>query len=329
MSREKSHQLNLLAEQQMAIEAEEAKAAGALWYYSRTMCQCVLPSSSWPSTEYVQNSGKFHMVVQALPPLHVPWGIYPRGILSWVVTEVKLNRKKGDAARTLHLGSSLSEFIYKVSGTKTVSGGKTGNIKAFKKQLSSLFSSRIAFWIGEGNSPDVSTDTAGMMQIGVGWNLMWHLKVVDQPGLVQSTVQLSEEFFEDCLKHGVPIDIRVVRGLWGNCMAFDAYCWLTYKAEVLRYDGRSVFDLSWPALKMQFGPRFLHLKHFRTNFLASLRLVKLLYSDFEFREQEGKGIVFRFRAPSIKSVAFHGLPAAAVAPARLKLRPKSSTTPNA
>lgn len=307
------HQLSLLAESELQIEAEDALAANAVWYYSRVMCQLALPSSNYEGREFVRDSGVFHLIVQALPPLSVPWGIYPRGILNWVVTEI-VRRKKTNPSRVLELGTSLAEFMAKVSGTKSYSGGEFGNIRPFKRQLDQLFSSRIAFWIGEGDRPDVTLTPLASMQISSGWNLMWHNRLPNQKGLFTSTVQISEEFFQDCLQHAVPIDVRVIRGLWPNCMAFDIYVWLTYRSYTLLRARRWSLDLSWPALKLQFGYQYATLKKFRQNFLTALARVKLLYQSMEFTEHPGQGITFRFKRPSILSVRVPELPASTGSP---------------
>ena len=305
------------ARQELVDQAIEAREANSIWYFTRTMCQIILPPSAYPESAYVGNSGSFHMVVQTLPPLHVPWGIYPRGILTWLTTEIKLRRNATSKSRVIELGTSLAEFMQQVSGSKTYSGGKTGNVRPFKRQLTSLFSSRIAFWIGEGRELDIMKDSGLTMQIGESWNLMWHPRSAEQPGLVQSTVEIGEKFWEDCVKHGVAIDIRIVRAIWPNCLAFDIYVWLTYRAYTLGNQGRVSLDLSWIALKMQFGGTYKTLKGFRYKFLEALGKVAMLYTDFAFTEREGKGMTFTFKRPSIRRVSFpesfpgfHSLPQA-------------------
>jgi hypothetical protein len=296
-----AHQLNLLAEHELLIEAQEALEANAIWYYNRTMCQLALPASSFPGREFLRDSGAFHLIVQALPPLTVPWGIYPRGILNWAVTEI-VRKKKTNPSRTLELGASLADFMQKVSGTKTYSGGEFGNIKPFKRQLSNLFGSRIAFWIGEGKELDMTETHGASMQIGAAWNLMWHNKLIGQKGLFQSTIQVGEEFYQDCVENAVPVDIRIIRGLWPNCMAFDIYVWLTYRAHALIATRRWSLDLSWGSLKMQFGFQYSSMRKFRQNFLMALKRVSFLYQKMEFTERPGEGITFRFKRPSIQSV---------------------------
>lgn len=284
----------------MNLQAMEALAADAVWYYTRTMCQIALPPSSLKTNEYIRNSGTHHLVVQAPPMTEVPWGIYPRGILNWITTEIVRQKNSPDASRNLPLGKSLADFMSKVSGSRNYSGGKTGNIGPFKRQLSSLLSSRIFFWIGD-TKFDVSTDPFVSMQIAHSGNLMWHPKLISQPGLLDSTIEVSEEFYQDCIRHGVPVDVRIIRALWPNCMAFDIYVWLTYRAYTLSRDRRWSIDLSWGMLKAQFGHTFHLMKNFRPRFLESLGVVSNIYTGMEFVEREGKGMTFRFKRPSVST----------------------------
>lgn len=314
MSKAKDHQLDLLAEQEMRIQAQEAQAANAIWYYSRVMCQIGLPALSYANNEYVRRSGNFHLIVQAPPSFSVPWGIYPRGILNWMVTEVVKKKRLGQESRTLRLGSSLSEFMAKVSKGQgshdteiqpfSYSGGKTGNIRPFKKQMVSLLASRIFFWYGTTPAADLQFQS---VEIASSGNLMWDPKRLDQPGLIESTVELGEKFYLDCIDHGVPVDIRIIRALWPSCLAFDLYVWLTYRAFTLRADRRWSLDLSWKMLQGQFGHTYKDMRGFRPKFLAALKRVGILYGAMEFKET-GQGINFRFKRPSILSAPAPMLP---------------------
>lgn len=303
MAKQAFHQLDQLVEQELAIQAQEALAANAVWYFTRVMAQIYLPSSSYSGNEYEQDRGVYHLSVSAPKAFGVPWGIYPRGILNWMVTEVVRKKNEKKNSRVLELGLSLADFMGKVSGTRTFSGGKTGNIRPFKRQLASLLASRIFFWVGSNPAPDVTYQS---MEISSSGNLMWHPVLIDQPGLIQSTIELGEKFHEDCLKHGYPVDIRIIRSLWPNCLAFDIYVWLTYRAYTLAKDRRWSLDLSWQSLKLQFGHQYKDMKGFRMKFLDALSRVGRVYRDMEFKEIE-KGINFRFKRPSIPSIAVRSL----------------------
>jgi hypothetical protein len=102
----------------------------------------------------------------------------------------------------------------------------------------------------------------------------------------------------------VPIDIRVIRGLWPDCLAFDIYVWLTYRSFTLLRVRRWNLELTWLMLKFQFGPQYATLHQFRWKFLRALEKVQRLYPSIEITEREGKSLTFRFKRPSVLSVAF-------------------------
>jgi hypothetical protein len=296
-----------MVEQELAIQAEEAQIAGAVWYYARVMCQLGLPASRFADCKYERHSGKFHLIVSA--PFSVPYGIYPRGILNWLVTQIVYQKKAKDP-RIVQLGSSLGEFMEKVTGHGGYSGGEFGNIRPFKRQLSSLLSSRLFFWIEDQEQTQFQS-----MEIAASGNLFWHPKILDQPGLVQSSIEIGEKFWEECVRHQVPVDVRVIRGLWPDCLAFDVYVWLTYRAYTLLKTRRWSLDLSWPMLKFQFGPQYETVRQFRWKFLQALKKVGRLYSNIEFEEREGKGLTFRFKRPSVVSVSLpEAIPAESTGP---------------
>ena len=58
MAKRPQHQLDLLVEQELDIQAQEAQAANAVWYYTRVMCQLSLSASRFLDSEYTRESGK-------------------------------------------------------------------------------------------------------------------------------------------------------------------------------------------------------------------------------------------------------------------------------
>jgi hypothetical protein len=296
MPKREGHQLNLIAEQELKLEAEEAQQADAMWFYTRVLCQTCLPAKNFHDNEYERHSGQYHLIIQSPRRFGVPWGIYPRGIFTWLVTEIKKRKNVHRVNRTLGLGSSLAEFMERVTGSRAMSGGAFGNVPRFKHQMFSLLTSRILWWKDTEDSTQYRS-----MEVSSGGNLFWNPQSADQPGLIQSTVEIGEMFWEDCVKHGHPIDIRVIRGLWPNCLAIDLYTWLSYRAYVCLKIHRHQLPISWFMLKTQFGPHYKTMRQFKWYFLQALKDVLRLYPAVKVREMEGKGIELSFSRPSIIS----------------------------
>jgi hypothetical protein len=301
MSKREGHQLELLVEQQMKLEAEEAQQADAMWFYTRVLCQTCLPAKNFRDNEYERHSGQYHLVIQSPRRFGVPWGIYPRGILTWMVTEIKKRKNVRPVNRSLTLGSSLAEFMGKVTGSRAMSGGAFGNVPRFKRQLISLLTSRIVWWRDTDEALQYRT-----MEVTSSGNVFWNPQNADQPGLIQSTVEVGEAFWEDCMAHGHPVDIRVIRGLWPNCLAVDIYTWLTYRSYVCMKVHRHSLPISWFMLKAQFGPQYKTLKQFKWYFMGALKLVLKLYPAVSVKDRAEQGIELIFRRPSVVSVALPG-----------------------
>ena len=79
--------LNKLITQALAIEEVEAKEAGALGYMARVLVQATLPHSDPKVAIFERTNGKFSLVVMGHPQVGLPYGVYPRLILAWLVTE--------------------------------------------------------------------------------------------------------------------------------------------------------------------------------------------------------------------------------------------------
>lgn len=299
MAKPQNHSVYQLASAGHAIREQEARDVDALGYYPRVMCQIALPSSRFTGNEYERSSGNYHLSVQSPRIIGVPWGIYPRGILSWMAGEV-VKRKNQEDSRTLHLGRSLAEFIAKASGTTSVSGGATGNIRSFKQQLASLLASRVFYWYDAGDVTPNAMQFQSMEVASTG-NLLWHPQLIQQPGLFQSTITLGGAFHRDLVEHAVPVDERALRALWPACLATDIYVWATYRADALRRQRRRQLDLTWGMLKQQFGPEYKEMRSFRQHFLLALKKVQMVYSAMEFAEGK-QGIKFILKRPSIQSV---------------------------
>lgn len=281
---------------QRAIEDQYAVFANEIGYYPRAFCQVALPVSRWPDNEYTKSSGSFHISVQTPRAMEVPWGIYPRGILAWMGSEVVRKKHLGEESRTLLLGSSLFEFMNKVSGTKTYSGGAKGNIGPFKRQALSLFASRIFYWYGDEKTADnlVFESMETVSSGSVNWT-------ASRSGSIPSVITIGQRFWLDLVDHAVPFDDRAFAALWPSCLAIDIYVWLTYRSDGLRRQGRAGVQIPWALLKFQFGSDYKRMKDFRIRFLQALKSVATVYPDMEFSEME-QGMSFRFKRASIRSI---------------------------
>lgn len=255
-----------LIEEALAIEVQEAKAAGALGYMARVLVQATLPHSRLAGNEFERRNGAFSLVMLAPSRIGLPYGVVPRLLLSWVSTEAVRTRE-----RHLVLGDSLSSFMQQLDMMPT--GGRWGSITRLREQSRRLFNTTISCHY-EGND---STTDEGFL-IASKNQLWWDPKRPEQGSLFQSTVTLSEEFFKEVVNHPVPLDMRALKALKKSPLAIDLYVWLTYRLSYLRRPAA----IPWEALQLQFGSGYPDTAqgkaNFKRKFAGALIKVEVVYS---------------------------------------------------
>jgi hypothetical protein len=229
---------------------------------ARLLVQTTLPHSRQASKTFVRTNGALNVSVSAHPLLELPYGRYPRLLMTWVTTEAVRTREP-----VLQLGPSLSSFMSQLGLLPR--GGQTGPIGRLRDQMQRLFGSTIAFtWdkrtVGEWHDSGfrVSQET----------HLWWNPVRPEQTVSWRSTVTLSPGFFAPVCDRPVPIDLRVLKVL-RSPMAIDLYCWLTYRNSYLKKPTR----IPWVALAAQLGAEYSDQKNFKRKFLGAMRQVLLLY----------------------------------------------------
>ena len=95
----------------------------------------------------------------------------------------------------------------------------------------------------------------------------------------QSSVELSEGFFETIVRRPVPIVEGAVRLLANTAMPLDLYLWLAYRLHVLERPT----PVSWDALHHQFGAGTAQVKHFKPRFVRDIRLALAVYPEAQGR----------------------------------------------
>lgn len=279
-----------LFDEAMAIEAEEAKKAGAIGYLGRVLVQATLPYREPRDNPpaWGRRNGNVALVIQPgytireqsivgkdgrtssqqLPcSLGYPYGNIPRLVCTWLSTEAVRTRE-----RRLVLGSSLRQFMESI-GLDSMTGGKNGSITRLRDQLSRLFASTIAV-VRDDNLVGTriqSMHTAGF-RVTDQSSVWWDPQRPDQAGLFQSEVVLSERFFQELTEKPVPVDLRALRALKQSPIALDIYCWLTWRNSFLR--GKTT--VPWESLMGQFGTESSP-KKFRENFKKALQQVLVVY----------------------------------------------------
>lgn len=255
--------LNKLISDALAVEARDAKEAGAIGYMARALVQATLPHSKVEGTEFKRRNGAFKLTILADSEVGLPYGSIPRLLIAWMTTEAVRTRQ-----RELLLGHNLSKFMQQLNLVPT--GGKFGTITMLREQMQRLFSASISCTYDNGDQWAIKN-----VQPVSQASLWWNPKEAKQSFLFESTLTLGEDFFKEIIEHPIPLDMGVINAIKRSPMALDIYCWLTYRMSYLKKDT----TVPWDALKMQFGANYERVRDFKRYFLNQLRTVLVVYPN--------------------------------------------------
>ena len=276
-------QVNLL------VGASEADAD--LGFMARTMALCSLPRSN-PGNRllYKRVNGPFTLYMQAGPENKLPYGILPRLLMAWISTEAVRTQN-----RVLVLGDSLSDFMRSL-------GIYSSDGKAYtrlRNQMDRLFNASVRLiYEDEHGKRFVSSAIADR---GEFW---WNPKRPNERVLWDSKIRLGEDFFNEIVRHPVPLNMNTLTAMKRSPLGLDLYLWLVYRIFSLRRPMR----LSWPTLYRQFGvdpakaSDNITVQHFRTDCLRELKKIKLAWLDLNYTTAKGVLILLP-STPTIAPVA--------------------------
>lgn len=290
--------INKLIEDALAIEATEAKEAGALGFMARALVQATLPHSNPGDVNaWGRENGAFSMVMQPgiiqkngeLKSIGLPYGSIPRLVLAWITTEAVKTK-----SRELILGNSLSQFMHALDIVPT--GGRWGSIDRLKTQMKRLFSASISCTYEDGDNWGIRKATPVERA-----DLWWDPKNPNQATVWESSLLLTESFFTEIIDRPVPIDMRALKSLKKSPMALDIYCWLTYRMSYLH----KKTGIPWQALAAQFGSNYANdaqgIRNFKRHFIDQLKKVNCVYPDIKI-DYDSSSLILMPSKTHIKSI---------------------------
>lgn len=148
--------------------------------------------------------------------------------------------------------------------------GKRGAAPRVRQHMQRLFTSTVSAtyqqrgqWVNVGFRPVTKA------------SLFWDPQKPGQMSLWESTIKLSQEFFEEITRKPVPVDMHVLATLAKSKspLAIDIYQWLTHRFSYMP----TVTTIPWEALAPQFGGDYKRTRDFRAKFLRHLKQVVALY----------------------------------------------------
>ena len=257
-------------------------------FMARMMVLCSLPRSNPGNrTQYKRINGPFTLYMVAGGGNKLPYGNLPRLLLAWVCTEAVRTQ-----SRVLLLGDSLAKFM-KTLGVYSSGGGNAG-IK-LRNQMKRLFGCTVALIYKDENGEE--TVSALIAEHTEFW---WNERKPDRSSLWNNKIELGEKFFQEIIRHPVPLDLNTLTALRRCSLGLDLYLWLTYRTFTLRAPLR----LTWRQLYRQFGThpdkasnKFI-VRNFRQNALRELKKIKLAWPELNYSTAPGL-LILHPSAPTI------------------------------
>jgi Plasmid encoded RepA protein len=300
-------------DESFAIEREDARSAGQLGFMTRALVSATMPYKDPKSKVFERRNGD--MTLTILSPNGVPFGKYPRLFMSYLVTEAVAKRSS-----VVELGDSLAQFMRNTLNVSST-GGTRGTATLVSEQMRRLFTSMVSvqqvskadkrgfsfdniMLVKRGNvssqdakrlddlataKPAASEDEAGKLWLEsrqASWN---------------SSIELTPQFFQECIDTPVPIDLRAYKVLSDAPMAMDIYAWLTYRASYVK---KSTRPIPWVSLQAQFGSGMAFsdqgLRDFKKAFKRNLDVVRMVYPEINVDENgTASGLIIHPSSPHV------------------------------
>jgi len=279
-----------LASLKEKIEKQDAQSAGEVLFMASPLVQVTLPHSDPGDVDiWDRQNGDLLLYIRGGvgqsedgggEPLGLPYGVYPRLIMSWICTQVAKHGR-----RRLDLGESLQSYMRDLGVTP--SGGERGTTRRFREQMRRLFAAQIGFiWAREGHEKRRAAVVAEEM------DLWWDPKNPAQTTLWDSTVTLSKPFVEAVKKAPVPADRRVLREIKDSALAIDLYFWTTYRTSYIE----EPLPLSWQQVHDQMGANYSRVSGFAREARKHLEEISLIWSDLKYETPRGRLILYPSRS---------------------------------
>ena len=261
-----------------------SEADPEMGFMARLMALCSLPRTN-PGNRlrYVRRNGPYKLGMTAGIDNKLPYGNLPRLLLAWVCTEAVRTQ-----ARELVLGASLSEFM-RTLGVYSTSGGEHTRLR---NQMDRLFNAHVQL-VYEDKHGKATVNS----QVADRTELWWNPKRPNERSLWESKLELGEKFFNEIIRHPIPLDMNILTALKRSPLGLDLYLWLTYRNFALT----SPLRLAWTSLYRQFGSDpakavdNITVQNFRKDCLRELKKIKIAWPALHYAPAKGVLIVFPTR----------------------------------
>ena len=272
-----------IVETSIRIQEENVFERDALGFYSSSFISATLPHKN-PGDEITtfgrRTSNQYFGIQSGYDGINdksrgLPYGPYPRLLLCFVMTE---------ATKTKNPVIKLGIVPY---------GGRWGSITRLKNQIDRLFHARIHIQ-QISKDKNISVEASREFLLSDEKELWWSKSDPNQSLIWESTITLSEKFFNEIITSPVPIDLDVLKTIRQSPLAIDLYLFLTHRVFKIR----KPVNIPWALLHKQLGAEYKEPRNFAQKCKKHLEDICNVYTDLNLSYERGNLIVH----PSLPSV---------------------------
>ena len=245
-----------------------------LGFMARMMALCSLPRTNpGDRLQYKRVNGPFKLIMIAGGDNRLPYGNLPRLLLAWVCTEAVRTQN-----RELVLGRSLAEFM-RMLGIYHNSGGRGGVQTRLRNQMRRLFNASVQLIYEDGRR-----EASASSFVADRTEFWWNERKPDERVLWESKIELGEAFFNEIIRHPVPLDMNTLTALKRSTLGLDLYLWLTYRTFALTRPVR----ITWRQVYRQFGVdpakanNRVTVRNFQRKVSRELKKIKIAWPDLSY-----------------------------------------------
>ena len=275
---------------QQAGEEADRQQTNPIEYQHSLLCTLTLPRSRQPTREYRRDYQGRSLILEAgrlwngqdWIPQPLPYGPKARLAFMHICSEAIRTRSP-----YIETERSVRAFMQKI-GIDTDDGRAYG---LFRQQMNALAACRFILGFTQADGKVCTLETKPITKFEA-----WVTNDDGQPGLWASLLQLSADFYEDLIKHAVPLSGNAIRGLSHSAFALDVYSLFAYRLHTLE---KPVF-VSFEQFKDQIGQEYKNLKDFKKELLPAVKAALEVYPSAKVELAKGGLILKPSPAPIVR-----------------------------
>lgn len=221
--------------------------AESLAYYAVLFAQTTFPHTEVAGNEFTRRNGNVTLSLLSPTEVGLPYGLYPRLILIWLITQYR-----SGSGNIIELPWTFQGFADQL-GLPTLRWGAGKSGPRLRDQLVRLIQVGV-----RARTTDKAThhDAGAGFHIASRYSLWWDDRDATRATPHANFIELSTEFAR-LIDKRYPIDIDLVRAIAlpksaggrGACLGLDLYLWLAQRC----YHLQRPLDLTWQQLAEQLG----------------------------------------------------------------------------